>query len=191
MKFEIRVFKTRKERLFMEKKLPEFEIIRSSRKTVCLQITREAKVVVRAPRRMSKEAIDAFVREHAEWIEKHLAMREEKNTREYADEEREAYLRALAKNIIPEKVAEFASIMKVSPTSVKITGAKTRFGSCSGKNGLCFSWRVMCYPEKAIDYVVVHELAHILHHDHSKRFWKTVEKYMPDYKEAEKILKGR
>lgn len=175
----------------MEKKLPEFEIIRSARKTVCLQITREAKVVVRAPRRMSKAAIDAFVTGHAEWIEKHLAMREEKNEREYADEAREAELRALAKTIIPEKVAEFASIMKVSPASVKITGAKTRFGSCSGKNGLCFSWRVMCYPERAIDYVVVHELAHILHHNHSKNFWKTVEKYMPDYKEAEKMLRGR
>lgn len=175
----------------MDKKLPEFEIIRSSRKTVCLQITREAKVVVRAPRRMSRAAIDAFVAEHAEWIEKHLAARKKKNELEYADGQREAELRALAKIIIPQKVAEFASIMNVSPASVKITGAKTRFGSCSGKNGLCFSWRVMCYPEKAVNYVVVHELAHILHHDHSKNFWKTVEKYMPDYREAEKMLKGK
>ena len=191
MKNEKRLFKTLKERLFMDKKLPEFEIIRSSRKTVCLQITREAKVVVRAPRRMSREAINAFVAKHAEWLEKNLLRREEKNEREYADEAREAELRALAKTIIPEKVAKLACVMNVSPASVKITGAKTRFGSCSGKNGLCFSWRVMCYPEKAIDYVVVHELAHILHHDHSKSFWKTVEKYMPDYKEAEKMLKGR
>ena len=173
----------------MEWEIPEFEIVRSSRKTVCLQVTREAKVVVRAPRRISIEAINAFVAKHAEWLEKKLLRREEKNALEYADEAREAELRALAKVIIPEKVEKFARIMKVSPTSVKITGAKTRFGSCSGKNGLCFSWRVMCYPEKAIDYVVVHELSHIYHHNHSKSFWKTVEKYMPDYKEAEKILK--
>ena len=173
----------------MDKKLPEFEIIRSSRKTLCLQVTREAKVVVRAPRRISIEAINAFVAKHAEWLEKKLLRREEKNALEYADEAREAELRALAKVIIPEKVEKFARIMKVSPTSVKITGAKTRFGSCSGKNGLCFSWRVMCYPEKAIDYVVVHELSHIYHHNHSKSFWKTVEKYMPDYKERKRLLK--
>ena len=191
MKFEKRVFKTAKRKDFMDKKLPEFEIIRSARKTVCVQITREARVVVRAPNRMKREAIEAFVAKHAEWIEKHLERREAKNELEYADGEREAYLRALAKDIIPRKVEEFARIMRVCPTSVKITGAKTRFGSCSGKNALCFSWRVMCYPEKAVDYVVVHELAHILHHDHSERFWKTVEKYMPDYKEAENMLKGR
>jgi predicted metal-dependent hydrolase len=75
----------------MEKKLPEFEIIRSARKTVCLQITREAKVVVRAPRRMSKAAIDAFVTGHAEWIEKHLAMREEKNERGNRDHQYSFY----------------------------------------------------------------------------------------------------
>lgn len=175
----------------MNKKLPEFEIIRSSRKTLCVQITREAKVVVRAPNRIKKEAIDAFVLKHAEWIESRLKIREEKNEFEKGFEAREDELRALAKIIIPQKVEKIARIMNVNPASIKITGAKTRFGSCSGKNALCFSWRVMSYPEKAIDYVVVHELAHIIHHDHSKNFWKTVEKYMPDYKEAEKILKGR
>jgi predicted metal-dependent hydrolase len=191
MKFEMRIFIIEKRKDFMDKKLPEFEIIRSARKTICIQITREAKVVVRAPNRMRKKTITEFVSKNTEWIEKHLKIREEKNAKEYVDEKREAELRALAKIIIPEKVAKFSEIMKVTPASVKITGAKTRFGSCSGKNGLCFSWRVMCYPEKAIDYVVIHELSHIFHHNHSKKFWETVKKYMPDYKEAEKILKGR
>ena len=175
----------------MKENIPEFEIIRSSRKTVCVQITREAKVVVRAPRRMKKEDIDKFVERHAEWVREHLKRRLEKNKLEVVSEEKEAELRARAKVIIPEKVEFFSRIMNVSPFSVKITGAKTRFGSCSGKNGLCFSWRVMLYPEKAIDYVVIHELSHIVHHDHSNKFWQTVEKYMPDYKEAEKILKGK
>jgi predicted metal-dependent hydrolase len=175
----------------MDKKLPEFETVRSSRKTLCIQITRDAKVVVRVPRRIKKEVIDAFVLKHAEWIESHLKRREEKNEREKEFDGREEELRALAKTIIPQKVEKLAKIMNVSPASVKITGAKTRFGSCSGKNAICFSWRVMCYNEKAIDYVVIHELAHIIHHNHSKEFWSTVEKYMPDYKEAKKILNGK
>ena len=63
----------------MKENLPEFELIRSSRKTVCVQITREAKVVVRAPHRMKKEAIEACVGKHTDWILKHIEKREEKN----------------------------------------------------------------------------------------------------------------
>lgn len=79
--------------------------------------------------------------------------------------------------------------MGVSPTGIKITSAKKRFGSCSGKNSLCFSFMLMQYPEEAVDYVVVHELAHIRHHNHSRDFYRFIEKYMPDYKEREKLLK--
>ncbi len=174
----------------MKEKLPEFEIKRSSRKTLGLEITREAKILVRAPQRMRREVIDAFVRKNKAWIDAHLKKREEKNAREALDEAGIAELTALAKAVIPQKVAFFAKIMGVQPTGVKITSAKTRWGSCSGKNSLCFSYRVMIYPEKAVDYVVVHELCHILHHDHSKEFWQAVERYMPDYKAAQKMLKG-
>ena len=174
----------------MKEKLPEFEIKRSKRKTVSLEITRDASILVRAPLKMPREAIDAFVTKNLAWIESHMKRREAKNQREnVSDKQREELIDA-AKIIIPEKVRYFAEIMRVSPTGVKITSARTRFGSCSGKNSLCFSWRVMLYPEKAVDYVVIHELSHIKHHDHSDAFWKTVEKYMPDYREAEKLLKS-
>ncbi len=174
----------------MKEKLPEFEIKRSSRKTLSLEITREAKILVRAPQRLRRDAIDAFVRKNKAWIDAHLKKREEKNAREALDEAGIAELTALAKAVIPQRVAFFAKIMGVQPTGVKITSAKTRWGSCSGKNSLCFSYRVMIYPEKAVDYVVLHELCHILHHDHSKEFWQAVERYMPDYKAAQKMLKG-
>ena len=95
-----------------------------------------------------------------------------------------------AKEIIPARVAYYSRIMNVTPTAVKIGGAKTRWGSCSGKNSLNFSWRLMLTNDDAIDYVVVHELAHILEHNHSKRFWAVVENVMPDYRERRKGLKG-
>ena len=79
--------------------------------------------------------------------------------------------------------------MHLYPSSVKVTSAKKRFGSCSAKNSLCFSLYLFDYPDKAIDYVVVHELAHIKEHNHSKRFWRVVENYLPDYKERDKVLK--
>ena len=103
--------------------------------------------------------------------------------------EQEREYRRRAAEILPQRVAHYAPLMGVTPTGVKITSARTRFGSCSGKNSLCFSWRLMLYPAEAVDYVVVHELAHIRHHNHSKSFWRTVEQFMPDYKERRKLLK--
>ena len=77
--------------------------------------------------------------------------------------------------------------MGVEPTCIKINSAKKRYGSCSGKNSLNFSLYLMDKDERFIDYVVVHELAHIVHHNHSKEFYALIEKYMPDYKERKKL----
>ena len=75
-------------------------------------------------------------------------------------------------------------------TGIKITSAKTRYGSCSAKNSLCFSLYLMQKPLYAVDYVIVHELAHTVHHNHGKDFYKLIEKYMPDYKDRISFLKG-
>ena len=77
--------------------------------------------------------------------------------------------------------------MDVKPTSVKINSAKKRYGSCSGKNSLNFSLYLMDKDERFIDYVVVHELAHIKHHNHSKDFYNFIAEFMPDYKERMKL----
>ena len=79
--------------------------------------------------------------------------------------------------------------MGLNPTGIKITSAEKRFGSCNGKNSICYSWRLMQYPAEAIDYVVVHELAHIKHKNHGKEFYRLIENFLPDYKNREKLLK--
>ena len=79
--------------------------------------------------------------------------------------------------------------MGVSPTGIKITTARKRYGSCSGKNSLCFSCFLMEYPEEAVDLVVVHELCHIREKNHGPRFYALLEHYLPDYKERKKLLK--
>ncbi len=164
-----------------------FDIVRSDRKTVSLEITKDMRVLVRAPRRMKYDDIEAFVLKHRPWIDTHLQKRAEKNTAyESADE---AALRKSAMKVIPERVRYYSEIMDLTPTGVRITGAKTRFGSCSPKNSLCFSCYLMQYPIEAVDYVVVHELAHIKEKNHGERFYALIEKYMPDYKERISILK--
>ena len=167
-----------------------YEIIRSRRRTVALEVTREGKVLVRAPLRMPQTEIDRFVAAHAAWLEKaqaRVAARQAAHP-PLTEEQREA-LRQTAKALLPQRVAHYAAVMGVTPASVRITSAKTRFGSCSGKNGLCFSLYLMQYPQEAIDYVVVHELAHIRHHDHSPAFYAEVAKVLPDYKARMKLLK--
>ena len=169
----------------------EYRLIRQSRKTLSLRLDeQDGTVVVTAPRWISRRQIDAFVSKHADWIAKQQARRQQKNALEATlTPKRVAELKARAKAELPPKIAAYAAILGVRPTGFKVTSAKKRFGSCSGKNSLCFSWRLMQYPEEAIDYVVVHELCHILHHDHSRAFYAAVSSVMPDYKARQKRLK--
>ena len=109
-----------------------------------------------------------------------------KNKKEYTDDDLKI-LRKKAKDILPEKVEYYSKIMGVTPKSIKVNSAKKRYGSCSGENNINFSLYLMDKDERFIDYVVVHELAHIRHHNHSKGFYSFVESVMPDYKERKKL----
>ena len=83
----------------------------------------------------------------------------------------------------------YSEEMGVSYAKVSINSANTRLGSCSSKKTLNFSYRLMLYPHEAIEYVCVHELAHLIEMNHSRKFWSIVEAYMPDYKARKKLLK--
>ncbi|MDR0900141.1 MAG: M48 family metallopeptidase [Methanobrevibacter sp.] len=95
----------------------------------------------------------------------------------------------IAKKHIKERISYFKEKMNVEPTGIRITSAKTRWGSCSGKNTINFSWKLIMADDEVIDYVIVHELAHIKEHNHSPNFWLLVESIIPDYVERKKKLK--
>lgn len=101
---------------------------------------------------------------------------------------RDWYSKQAARHL-PERVTYFAEQFDLKVEKVRITSARTRWGSCSPKGTLSFSWRLMMTPPDVIDYVVIHELAHTVHHNHSQRFWKLVERWLPDYKERRKQLR--
>ena len=170
--------------------VPAYELIRSNRRTLALEVTPDCRVLVRAPMRLAKYRIDQFVAEHTEWIATHLARQQERRDRrpEPTEAERQAYIQR-AMEELPPKVAHYGALMGLVPTGITITGAEKRFGSCSPKNRICFSWRLMQYPEEAIDYVVVHELAHIRHKNHGPDFYACVAQVMPDWKERRELLK--
>lgn len=163
-------------------------IVRSDRKTAAIEVTGECRVIFRVPLNFPENEVYTFVRNKRKWIEKALLHQKNRIPEEVFLSEAEE-LKRKAKEIIPKKVSYYSSLMGLKPTAVKINTAKTRFGSCSSKNSLNFSARLMKYPEEAVDYVIVHELAHIKYHNHSKSFYDLIEKYMPDYKERIKMLK--
>lgn len=174
---------------FMEKKNIAYRVIRSSRRTIAIQICTDGGVLVRCPRRMDAEAIQAFVQSRSGWIEKHLVKQAAlPKLPAFTDAE----LRDLAQKalrIIPERVACFAPLIGVSYGRISIRNQRSRWGSCSGKGNLNFNCLLMLAPDEVVDYVVVHELCHRKEMNHSKRFWAEVERILPDYKVRKKWLK--
>lgn len=172
----------------------EYNVIRSKRKTLALVINAQGEVVVRAPLRCSDKIIASFVESHEAWISKNLIKVEQrrKNAAAFEIDEADAaeYIRR-AKEYLPARTQYWSDITGLRPSYVKITSAGKRYGSCNGKNGICYSYRLMAYPERAVDYVIVHELAHIRHRNHGAEFYRLIEKYIPDYKECEKILRHK
>lgn len=168
----------------------EYTLIRSKRKTVALQINSEGELTVRAPLHYSERRIKKLIGVHSAWIEKKKAesIERKRNHPELTEEEIDGFKRQ-AKALLPDLTERYAAIMGVSYGTVKITSAQKRFGSCSGKNNICYSYILMQYPIEAIEYVVVHELAHTVHHNHSREFYDLIAKYLPDYKQREKLLK--
>ena len=88
-----------------------------------------------------------------------------------------------------KKTFEFSQIMNVRYNSVKIKNYKSRWGSCSSKGDISFNWKIIFAPENIIEYLVVHELSHLIHFNHSKLFWSKVEEFQYNYKENRKWLK--
>lgn len=153
-----------------------YELIRSGRKTLALEITRDCRVVVRAPRRLSQARIDDFVASHAGWIARHL--------------EQQRRRAALAPSAPTQ--AEIGALKEKARqvlTPVGNTSARTRYGSCSGKNSLCFSCFLMNCPDAAMDLVVVHELCHIQVKNHGPDFYALLEQVLPDWRERKKLLR--
>ncbi len=166
----------------------EYEVIYSKRKTVSLVI-KAGKLIVRAPIGTGTSKINELIESHKKWIEKGIVKTSARAEKEKISPEEEKLLRKAARAILPRKTQYYAEKMGLKHGRITITGAKTRFGSCSSKGNISYSFRLMRCPEAAIDYVVVHELAHLLEMNHSDRFWRIVASIFPDYKERRRLLK--
>ncbi len=209
------------------------KVIRTKRKTVAIQITDDAKVIVRAPLDLSEDTILQMVEKRAEWILRkkkqiettnsathprrfvegesfpylgnHYQLRIIDNQREplkfenafymsksALDKAREVFIEWYKKTgyeLVNHRASFWAQKCGFRYARIKITTAEKRWGSCSSKGNLCFSYRLVMAPEAVIDYVIVHELVHLTQRSHSKRFWSEVKHIMPDYEKRRVWLK--
>ena len=172
-----------------------YEIIRSKRKSYGISVAPGGRVTVRMPLRGSERFAVSMVEEKRDWIAKNYlkmqAVSPKPSQKEKTPYERrlEAPYRQAAKEYIPKRVAYYAQLLDVTYATISIRDQKTRWGSCSSKGNLSFSWRLILAPPKVLDYVVVHELCHRREMNHSPRFWALVESIIPDYKTHRKWLK--
>lgn len=171
----------------------QIEIIRSNRKTMSMEVTKDMKVLVRAPYKMPQKEIERFVKEKTSWIEKSLAKmkkrKEEYETQEKLSAKDIKRLVEEAIAVIPKKVEYYAQKIGVTYGRITIRNQKSRWGSCSAKGNLNFNCLLMLTPEEVLDYVIVHELCHRKEMNHSEQFWKEVEQILPDYQERRSWLK--
>ena len=176
----------------------------TKRKHTYITVTKEGDVLVKTSLFTSKKRIETFIMSKADWLEQtRQKILEVKNSRlryyyflgeqqergDLDEKALEAYYRKKAKEIIPPLVKQYAKRMQLFPARVSFRKNRSRWGSCSADNKLIFNIFLMRTPMEFIEYVIVHELAHIAYKNHSKAFWKLVATYLPDYKIRRKIGK--
>ena len=174
----------------------EYEVIRSRRRTIAIEIDRSGQIKVRAPYNVGNIRIRRFVEEKSNWIEKALARIRNGQSDAISSDDLppisdadKQHLADQAKKIIPGKVSYYAGIIGVDFGRITIRAQKTRWGSCSAKGNLNFNCLLLRAPEEILNYVIVHELCHRKEMNHSKAFWAEVAKVCPDYKKHRKWLK--
>ncbi len=170
-----------------------YQVLRSRRRTVSIQIKPGGEILVRVPLRMSKREIENMLEERKDWILKNLEkmkkLEQERETREPLTDAQLAELKKQAKRMIPQRVAYYAPLVGVSYGRISIRHQKTRWGSCSAEGNLNFNCLLMLMPLEVLDSVVVHELCHRKHMNHSPRFYAEVRRVYPEYDKWNRCLK--
>ena len=169
------------------------EIIRSRRKTLAIQIAEDGHLVVRAPLRCSDREIVSFIEKSEKWINNHVRKAQQRRRElEQLTPFSEQDIRSMAEKalgVIPGRVKHYAEKLGVTYGRITVRNQKTRWGSCTSKGDLSFNCLLMATPPEVLDSVVVHELCHRLHMDHSKKFYAEVYRVFPDYDRWNKWLK--
>ncbi|GAA8877204.1 M48 family metallopeptidase [Helicobacter pylori] len=176
-------------------------------KTLSLNITPSLEVILKMPDSCSQNRAHAFLKEQKAWLQKTLSAMQEKysllHSQTYQnkilvfDEEKNANdytlteLKKILKTYLEQQLPLSAQKMQTSYTHFSVRNNAKVLGSCSYHNRLSFALLLVCAKKEAIDYVIIHELAHTIHKNHSENFWRCVEIFCPNYRALREHLKQR
>ena len=173
-----------------------YTLIRSKRKSYAISISPDGQITVRVPLVTSDREVRQILTQKQHWIVTKYLEQQEKQINKPVSGLTDAQRNALtqryivaAKEYFPKRAAYFRQFTGGTYNRITIRDQKTRWGSCSAKGTLSFNWRLMLAPPAVLDYVVVHELCHLTHMNHSKAFWALVESVCPDYRTHRRWLK--
>lgn len=166
------------------------KLCRSNRRTLSVTVTDKGELFVKAPLAMSEKQIQRFLNQKRFWIYKQVKHQLEcAQKRVSRSEEEVRRLTEQARTVLTARTEYYAKILQVEYQRIRIGNQRTRWGSCSSKGTLSYNWHLILMPETILDYVVVHELCHLIELNHSPRFWSRVEEVLPDYQERRTWLK--
>lgn len=154
----------------------KFEIIYSNIKNVYIQI-KDEKVIIKAPKKISKKELNRIILSKKQWIENSLKISKQKQ------EKMDLYTKEEFNQIVEETANELIKETGLIPNKIRIRDIKYAWGTCSKNKNITINFKLIKYSKSAIRYVILHELCHLKYMNHSKDFWNLVGKYMPDYKE--------
>jgi len=182
---EEKIMKNTKYQIQYENEIITYELVLSKIKNIYIYI-KEGNVIVKAPLRCRNKLVQEFVNKKAKWIYENIKKEKEKakieETIELEDIKR-------LEEIVKSKIERYAILLKEEPNKVRIRDIKYAWGSCSTNRNITINKKLAKKDEKVIEYVVLHEMCHLKHMNHSTKFWDLVEMNMPEYKEYRKILK--
>lgn len=175
-------------------------IKRSKRKSIALIILANGRIEVRAPLKSSTTKIISFVKSKKDWISKNLKTIDKKisfkNKFDFTNfsyilgekyKEKIKY-KDYALNILPKMIKDIAKQINLKYDFIKISSSKRLWGSYSNKNVIMLNYKCIILPKKFIEYIIIHELCHSKEMNHSRKFWKLVESYCPQYRLIKKEL---
>ncbi|MCI8617274.1 MAG: M48 family metallopeptidase [Clostridia bacterium] len=160
----------------------QYEITYSKIKNVYIQI-KEGKIIIKAPKRISKKELEKIIENKSEWIKSSLEKSKQKQ------EKSEKYTKEQFKEIVEKQANELIKETGLVPNKIRIKDIKYAWGTCSANKNITINYKLIKYSEQAIKYVILHELCHLKYMNHSKEFWGLVERYMQNYKEIKREFK--
>ena len=163
---------------------------RGRRKTLSISITPQGELLVKAPLTMPERTIERFLNQKRYWIYKQAKrMQEESRNRVTRSEDEVKQLKQQARSLLTKRTEYYKAILGVEYARIRIGDQKTRWGSCSSRRTISYNWHLVLMPQEIQDYVVVHELCHLIEMNHSKAFWDKVGEVLPDYQKRRAWLK--